>query len=246
MLRIASRPDFICLHMPLTVTENMPGLIQGADPHWLTAEASDLFNSLPVGKPAVFVRKFIKTCQQSPGGTPAQKDTISVAYEQDGPMIHPPLFCCRHDRQRRCPAFMKSPAERTQGTGGGICPACRSRSRHTDTGSQVHQRLIEIPRSVVGHDPEKKAVSGFSCSRRVDLLFIQGEAGKNTKQIAVYGRDFLSESDRGDRRGCIRSDTGQFSQFRSLAGHLTAIQGHDLPCRLFQISCSAVIAQTLP
>ena len=175
-----------------------------------------LLNRLVFTEPSSFVGELIEACQKPPGRTSSQQDPVVITNDENGSLFNPPRLFDGHDGQLSRPVHGCCPAAVLQGT----FSASGCAAWYTDAGSQVHQGLVEVSGTVLRHPVHKIRFRSSCCGRCFDLLFIEGEPGKNPEQVSVDCRDFLPESYGSDSGSRVGSDPGQPDQLCGCPGHL--------------------------
>lgn len=131
--------DFVAVHMPFQVCEDVLGGRQGGDPKRLEAQAGDVVKRFLLAQPARQVRKFRQTAQQLVFSAPVQEDAAWNMNKEDGPLFDGSFFLGRTMRKIVLPAAGMCAAEGGKRAGAAV----RCGMRQADAGTQIHQRLVE-------------------------------------------------------------------------------------------------------
>lgn len=180
--------------------------------------------------------------QQAPARAAAEGYAVPMKEEVDRALLHPPGLSGRLDGQLPGPALLESPAEARR-------RALFAQGRavgQTDSGPQLHERLIEVPRGVQGNNVRQDGGGPLFRGGGGDVAAVPGDPGAHPEDVSVHRRDGQAEGDGGDGTGGVVSYPGQRPDILISIWEYPAVIGHDLFGRFLQISGPAVVTQPLP
>ena len=81
-----------------------------------------------------------------------------------------------------------------------------------NAGTEIHQRLVEIARTVRWHQRSGQFFERFCRRGHIDGAIVGGNPAENAQHITVDGADTFAKCDRGDGTGGVGTDTGKCEQ----------------------------------
>ena len=115
-----------------------------------------------------------------------------------------------------------------------------------DCCSQIHQRLIEIPATGVGHVLPAQIGQAALHGGNVHVLPDTMKAGQHPGQVAVHGGGGDIESDGGHCGGGVIPHAGQSAQLFQISREHSAILFHNRFRRLVQVPGAGIVPQPFP
>ena len=182
-------------------------------------------------------RQFDRRRQQALRRTPTgQKRAIGAPREKDRAVSRRLRLCFSSARVNLGRPTAKGEAIFFEGAGFAVGPA-RAANRRPN----VHQRLCEIARAVVGGKSPRHGCDGAFCL--LYRLFESDQPSENSGDVAIDRRGSTAKSYRRDCRRCVRTDAGKRQKVRFVCGKAPAPQCDFLRAGV-QIAGARVIAET--